>query len=493
MHKDPLALVPEILLLLGAVVTLLTGSFLPRGRQWIARAAAAAALVGSLVAAALAAPGTDRTVYAGTYALDGATDAVRVVVPAAALTVLALAGGRVRGDRRETEFCVLVLLGSLGSVLLAGASDLLLLAVAYLLASIPLYALAGWGRDARGAEAALKLYLLGVLLGITMLLGTAVLYGLGGATDYATLADGLDGAPRAALVVGTVALLAGPLFKAGAVPAHFWVPDAASGATVPAAAFLTTVPKIGALVALYRVLTVLPEQAADWRLLLAVLAAASMTLGNLAAFAQTDPLRLLGYSTISQVGYLLMALAVVERADALRALLLYLAAYAATNLGVFAVAAALPRLRTLAAYRGLGRHRPWLAAALTVCLLGLVGTPPTAVFTGKLTVFSATWDGGAAWLVVVAAVNTLASLFYYLRWIAPALSVGAPGPRPEPAENGDGEDDGGDGHEGHGQTAATAVPERWAAGTALAAAAATLVLGAGAGWVLSLLSGTLVR
>ncbi|MEE1940668.1 NADH-quinone oxidoreductase subunit N [Streptomyces sp. TRM 70361] len=487
MHKDPLALLPEILLLLGAVVTLLTGSFLPRRRQWAARAAAAAALAVSLTAAAVLAPGEDRTVYAGTYALDGATDAARVIVPAAALAVLALASGRVRGDRRETEFCVLVLLGSLGAVLLAGASDLLLLAVAYLLASIPLYALAGWGRDARGAEAALKLYLLGVLLGITMLLGTAVLYGLGGATDYAALADGLAGAPGAALAVGTVALLAGPLFKAGAVPAHFWVPDAASGATVPAAAFLTTVPKVGALIALYRVLTVLPEQVIDWRMLLAAVAVATMTLGNLAAFAQTDPLRLLGYSTISQAGYVLMTLAVAERVGALRSLLLYLAAYAATNLGAFAVAAALPHLRTLAAYRGLGRRRPWLAAALTVCLLGLVGTPPTAVFMGKLTVFSATWDGGMAWLVVIAAVNTLASLFYYLRWIAPALSIRRPGPPPQGAGPSDG-----DGEQRE-ATAAAAEPERWAAGTAIAAASATLVLGAGAGWALGLLSDTLVR
>ncbi|WP_101257322.1 NADH-quinone oxidoreductase subunit N [Streptomyces barkulensis] len=489
MHKEPLALLPEILLLLGAVAALLAGSFLPRRRQWAARAGAAAALAASLAAAVVLAPGDDRTVYAGTYALDGATDAVRVIVPAAALTVLALASGRVRGDRRETEFCVLVLLGSLGAVLLAGTSDLLLLAVAYLLASIPLYALAGWGRDARGAEAALKLYLLGVLLGITMLLGTAVLYGLGGATDYAALADGLPGAPKAALAVGTVALLAGPLFKAGAVPAHFWVPDAASGATVPAAAFLTTVPKIGALVALYRVLTVLPEQALQWRVLLAVLAVATMTLGNLAAFAQRDPLRLLGYSTISQAGYLLMAVAVAGRAEALRSLLLYLAAYAVTNLGAFAVAAALPTSRTLEAYRGLGRRRPLLAAALTVCLLGLVGTPPTAVFMGKLTIFSATWDGGMAWLAVVAAVNTVASLFYYLRWIAPALSIRGPGPSPRDAGP-----SGGNGRQRE-ATAATAGPgpERWAAGTAVTAASATLVLGAGAGWVLGALSDTLVR
>ncbi|MCF6525768.1 NADH-quinone oxidoreductase subunit N [Streptomyces sp. JJ36] len=475
MHKDPLALTPEILLLLGAVATLFTGSFVPRHRQWVARLPAAAALLGAAAAGAATAAGEDRTVYAGTFALDGATAAARIVVPAAALLVLLLSVGRVRGDRRESEFAVLVLLASLGAVLLAGASDLLVLAVAYLLATIPLYGLAGWGRDARGAEAALKLYLLGVLLGVAMLLGVAVLYGLAGATRYDALHTGLAGAPEAALAAGTVALLAGLLFKAGAVPAHFWVPDAATGATVPAAAFLTTVPKIGALLAVYRVLTVIPDARVDWRLLVAVLATLSMTLGNLAAFAQRNPLRLLGYSTVSQVGYLLMAVAVAGRGDALPALSFYLAAYAVTNLGAFAVAAALPRLDSLEAYAGLGRGRPWTAAALVVCLLGLVGTPPTAVFVGKLTVFSATWSGGLAWLAVVAAVNTVASLFYYLRWIAPAVAV-APGSRTEDPP----------------QAAGTPV-EPWARGTAVAAAAATLALGAAAGPVLATLPASLVR
>jgi NADH-quinone oxidoreductase subunit N len=469
MHKDPLALLPEILLLLGAVGTLVCGSFLPRHRQWPARAVAAAALAGSLAAGAVLAAGDDRTVYTGTYALDGATSTARVVVPAAALLVLALSVGRTRGNRRESEFAVLVLLGSLGSVLLAGSSDLLVLTVSYLLATIPLYALAGWGRDAHGAEAALKLYLLGALLGITMLLGAAVLYGLGGTTGYAGLAARLGQAPAGATAAGTVAVLAGLMFKAGAVPAHFWVPDAATGASVPAAAFLTTVPKVGALLGLYRLLTVLPEDRVGWRLLVAVLATLSMTLGNLAAFGQRDPLRLLGYSTVSQVGYLLMAPVVAGRPDALPALAFYLAAYAVTNVGAFAVAAALPGLRSLRSYAGLGRARPWLAGSLVVCLLGLVGTPPTAVFVGKLTVFTAAWSDGMGWLVVVAAANTVASLFYYLRWVAPAVSAGS----------------------AH-RTGPERV-DRWAGGTAVAAAAVTLALGVGAGLVLATLPDTLTR
>ncbi|MDX8143217.1 proton-conducting transporter membrane subunit [Lentzea sp. BCCO 10_0061] len=226
-------------------------------------------------------------------------------------------------------------------------------------------------------------------------------------------------APPAAVAVGTIALLAGLLFKIGAVLAHFWVPDVTEGARPVVAVFVTT----------YRLVTMpLRDAGIDWSLLIAVIAAATMTLGNLAAFFQDNVRRLLTYSTISQVGYLLMAVAVAERADlALPSVLLYLAAYAITNLGAFAVVCALPAAVTLEDYRGLVRERPWLAVSLVVCLLGLIGTPPAAVFAGKLTVFTAALDGGLLWLVVLGAVNTVASLFYYLRWVVPAVRGEAPG------------------------------------------------------------------
>ncbi|MBQ1016829.1 NADH-quinone oxidoreductase subunit N [Micromonospora sp. D93] len=416
-------MLPELLLLAGAVTTLLTGVFLPRRRQWVARLVACGALLAA-VAATLPALGEQGTIYAHSYALDAATTTARLLIPLAALIVVGIAAGRVGGNRRETEFYVLILLATLGAVLLVGASDLLLLAVAYLLSSIPLSGLAGWGRDRRGAEAALKLYLVGALAGVGLLAGVALLTAVaGGKSDYDGLRVGLAVAPSAAVAVGVVGVLAGLLFKIGAVPVHFWVPDAVQGATIPAGALLTTIPKIGGLLAAYRLFAVaIPADVVDWPLLVAVLAAVTMTLGNFAAFGQSDPRRLLAYSTVAQVGYLLMAVAVAGRAErALPALLVYLVAYAVTNLGAFAVLAAEPHDR-LDDYRGLAGRRPWLAAALVICLLGLVGTPPTAVFAGKLTVFTAAWDGGLAWLVVVAALNTVASLFYYLRWLVPAFT-----------------------------------------------------------------------
>lgn len=424
MNENPLDLLPEVLLAASAVLGLLLGAWLPRHRQWAIGALAGAACTAGIVAAALVAAEPATTAFGESFAVDTVTATGRVVILGGTLLVLALSIGPLGANARESEFYVLLQLAALGALMLAGAQDLLLLAAGYLLASVPAYALAGFRKDGPGTEAALKYYVVGALLGVVMLGGITVLLAAGRGTGYPMLRAELPEAPVGLVAVGTVALLAGVLFKAGGVPAHFWVPDAVQGSAPPVAAFLTTVPKIGALLAFYRLVAVpLSDTSVPWPDLVAVLSAASMTLGNLAAFFQQDVKRLLAYSTISQVGYLLMPVAVAGSTDlAQRALLFYLAGYAITNLGAFAVVCALPEARNIADYRGLGRSHPALTAALIVCLLGLVGTPPTAVFLGKLQVFSAAFDGGYAWLAILAAVNTLASLFYYLRWIAPAVS-----------------------------------------------------------------------
>jgi NADH-quinone oxidoreductase subunit N len=466
-------LAPEIALAVSAVAGLLAGSWLPRHRQWVIRALAAAACLAGLAAAALAATYAATTDFGTSYAIDVGTSTVRVVVLAATLLVLCLSGDAIAGHPRETEFYVLLQLAALGTIMLAGANDLLLLFAGYLLASIPGYALAGFRKDAPGTEAALKYYLIGALLGVFMLAGITLLDGAGRTTSYPLLHTALARAPHGVVAAGLVAVLAGLLFKAGGVPAHFWVPDVTEGTFAPVAAFVTTVPKIGAFAALLRLLTIaIPVAAVDWPLLVAILAAATMTLGNLAAFYQTSVKRLLAYSTISQAGYLLMAVAVAARSTlAARALLFYLAAYAVTNLGAFAVVAALPHAATLASYRGLARRHPGLAAVLVICLLGLVGTPPTAVFVGKLEIFTATIDGGYAWLAALAVANTVASLFYYLRWLAPAFLRQPADTDPDPLLASGG----------------------WAASSAYAAGAISLALGIAAGAVLPLVSGTLLR
>lgn len=480
--SDILAVLPELFVLVGAIAALLAGSFLPRNRQVVARWIAIIALLASAVAAAVGMTAPAAAIFESSFAVDAGSGFARIIIVLATTFVIALGSSELSGTRRESETYVLLLLAALGAMVLSGASDLLILVTGYLLASIPLYALIGMSRTPQAAEAAMKTYLLGALLGITMMLGVAVLYGVGGGTSYRQLGGGLADAPAAAVAVGLVGVLAGLMFKAGGVPGHFWIPDATQAAGTAAAAFLTTVPKIGALVAAYRLVDVLPGSI-DWPLLVGLLAAASMTLGNLAAFWQDDVRRLLGWSTVSQVGYLLLPVAVAGHANlALPSLLLYLAGYAATNLTAFAVVAAVPARRALADYRGVARDHPWLAGALVVSLLGLVGTPPTVVFVGKLTIFTAAWDGGLVWLVIIAVINTVASLFYYLRWLAPMFLRDSANPHQQGAEAAAG-------------TSVKPTSERrpWSTGVALVGALAILTMGLASGAIISMAESTLAR
>ncbi|WP_202804491.1 NADH-quinone oxidoreductase subunit N [Ornithinimicrobium pekingense] len=459
MAMRPALLAPEIVLFLGGLAALLGGSFLARTRQWVTRAVTAAALLLAAALAALDLPGPAQVAMEGTFTVDTTTGVARIVAALGTLVVLALASDEIAGTPRESETYALLLFSTTGTLILAGADDLLVVTVGFLLASVPLYGLIGIARTPLGAEAAMKTYLLGALFGILLLTGVTLLYGVTATTSYAELTDRLADAPAGVVAAGVVAVLGGLLFKAGGAPGHFWVPDAAQGAGGTVAAFLTTVPKIGAVIAAYRLVELLPDTLA-WPLLVALLAVASMTLGNLAAYWQTDPRRLLGWSTVSQVGYLLVPVAVAGRSDlALPSLLLYLAGYTVTNLSAFAVTTAFPQRRELRSYRGMGRTHPWLGAALVVALLGLVGTPPTVVFVGKLTTTAAAWDAGYAWLAVLVLLNTVVSLFYYLRWIAPLYA------RQEAA--------------GHRQDAD--APGRWSGSTAIGTAAVSLLLGIGAG------------
>ena len=460
----PLVLAPEMALFAGALVVLLSGSFLRRSRLWATRAVAAAALAASAALTVLGMSRGTQTAFDETFVADHATAVVRVVVVVAVSLMLLVAAGDVGGSPREAETYALLLLASTGVLVISGARDLQVLLVGFLLASIPAYGLVGLTRTREAAEAAMKTYLLGALAGISLMLGTALLYGVSGETSYAALTRELGTAPSGVLSAGAVLLVCALLFEAGAVPAHFWVPDAAQAAGVTAATFLTTVPKLGAVLALYRFVAVLPGTVA-WPVLIGLLAVLTMTLGNLAAYGQSDVRRLLGWSTVSQAGYLLVPVAVVGRSSlAEPSLLFYLGAYAVTNVGAFAVAAALPEHRDLADYRGLARPRPWLAGALVVCLLGLVGTPPTAVFVGKLTTASAAWEGGLPWLTVAVVLNSLLSLYYYLRWLIPAFDLGRAAQEV---------------HAGFGSRAG------WASAAAVSASALSFAFGLGAGWLWS--------
>lgn len=423
---------PEIVLIVGAVVTLVFALFAPRRAQPGAAVLALVTLTVAAVASAAMLGGAQDLTFFDTYAADDVAVWLKLVLLAVAAVTVALSVEWFGSDPRQGEYYSLLLLSTLGAVVLAGAADLMAVILGLLLSSATGYVLAAYHRgDPRSGEAAMKYYLLGALTNAGLVYGAVLLFGLGATTTLAGLAGALPGADSVALVAGTGLMVLGLAFKLGAVPAHAWVPDVAEGAPAPVAAFLTVAPKLGALVALGRLALTLPEADVGWRALVAALAAATMTLGNLAALGQDDVRRLLGWSTVSQSGYGLMAVAALGRSDlAVAALVYFMAAYALANLAAFGVVVELRGRTERSAYAGLARARPILALVLVLSLLSLVGVPPLAGFGAKLLLFGAAVDAGLAWLAVVAVVNSVISLAYYLRVLAPSYFEPLAGPVP---------------------------------------------------------------
>ncbi len=427
-------ILPEIALILTAVAILLLAAFMRQEDHWLA---APLALAGIAVAAALCAGqiGRAELTFSGVWALDGASGWARLLILAATAATVLLSPGWMRSDRRHGEYYTVLLFSALGAMALAGAADLMQLVMGVLLSSVTGYTLAAYHRNwPLSVEAGMKFFLVGAFANALLVIGATLLAGLLGQTGYAEMAPLIAGRGSPLLLLGLTFTVVGIAFKLAAVPAHSWMPDVAEGAPAPAAAFLTVVPKIGAAVALARLVDLFPVDSVAIRPLVAVLAVATMTLGNLAAIWQDDVRRLIGWSSVSQSGYALMAVCVVGlSAAAVPALLFFLLGYAAANLTAFAVVVHLRGRTALGDYAGLAEARPWAALALTLAFLSLVGIPPLAGFVGKLTLFRAVIDGGYAWLAAVAAANTVVSLFYYLRVIGsiylrpsggPAMSLG---------------------------------------------------------------------
>lgn len=416
-------LAPEIALVGGAVVAVLTAAFTGRPRQWITVPIGLVAVTASgAISIGLALDAEQQLAFTGSWALDGATQGAEILVAAVTAICLLLSTAWFRTDPRRGEYPAVLLFAAAGAMLLAGATDTMELVVGMLLVSVAGYTLAAYHRGSPAAlEAGMKYFLIGALTNAVLLLGVVLLYGAAGSTSYADTAAALaESGDRLAVTAAVICIVVGLSFEIGAVPAHVWLPDVAQAAPAPSAAFLSVVPKIGAVVALARIAHVVPDDVVGWRPLIALLAAVTMTLGNLLALWQEDLRRLLGWSSVSQAGYALMAVVVVGRADlALSSLVVFLAGYAAATTAAFAIVTQLRGRTTMAQYRGLGSTRPWVAAALTVTLLSLVGVPPLAGFVGKLALFTATIDGGYGWLAAVAVANTVISLFYYLRVVGP--------------------------------------------------------------------------
>ncbi|MGK2850341.1 MAG: NADH-quinone oxidoreductase subunit N [Candidatus Limnocylindrales bacterium] len=419
---------PEIALLVGGIVVLLFALLAPSHRQVGAAVLALVATAIATVLTVMVLADPQKVTFFGTYARDGTALWGKLIVLAATAATIGLSVPWFRRDPRHGEYYTLLLFSSLGAVLLAGATDLKEFVVAMLLSSATGFVLSGYHRrSSPSAEAAIKYYLIGALANSAMLFGVALLFGLAGGTTLEALEVGLSGG--IATVVGVGLVIVGIAFKIGAVPAYMWVPDVAQGAPAPVAAFVTAIPKVGGFIFLARFVLALPDDTLGWEVLVAVLAALTMTLGNLACLWQDDLRRLLGWSAVSQTGYGLMAIVAIGQSDlAVPALLFFLLAYVPANLAAFGVVVELRGRTALADYAGLARARPLLAGALATSFLSFIGVPPLSGFVAKLLLFLVAIEVGYTWLAVVAAVNTVISIFYYVRVLAPAYFGELAGP-----------------------------------------------------------------
>jgi len=415
---------PELWLgLLGLgllLVEMITGSESKRVVGWIGAAGLALALVPSW--GLLGQPA--RLMFGGAYAVDAFAAFFKIVAAVSGILVLlaAMAFFRDRPAEHEGEVYVLIVFMVLGLVAMAAAADLILLFLAIEFVSLISYVLAGSLKaDAKSSEAGVKYFFFGAVASATMLYGFSYLYGAGGSTNLYQLGPRLAGLPTPFLVVAAVLVLAGLGFKTSLVPFHQWTPDVYEGAPTPVTALLSVGSKAAAFAALLRVLYVaLPPGA--WVSVLAVLAAVTMSVGNLLALSQQNIKRMLAYSSIAHAGYMMIGVVALAASptpmgSGVTAVLYYLLAYVFTNTGAFGVVIAAERLLgsdAIPDYAGFGRRAPLAAFAMTVFMLSLTGIPPTALFWGKLSLFGAALQSGLGWLAVVGILNSALSLYYYL-------------------------------------------------------------------------------
>jgi NADH-quinone oxidoreductase subunit N len=381
-----------------------------------------------------------RDLVAGALRIDELAIAISLVaILSAAFTVLLSLREPAVDESGSGEYHSLLLGSVLGMVLLAQAQNLVTVFIALETLSIPLYVLCATrlGRE-RSLESGLKYLIIGSLGSATLLYGLAFVYGASGSTDFAGIAAGIgrDGVLDDSLVLVGIALAAvGLAFKTSIAPFHQWTPDVYEGAPTPVTAFMAVATKAAAFAVFVRFFDVaLAPAADDWQPALAVLAAASIVVGNVGALGQDSLKRLLGYSGVAQAGYILGGLVVASEAG-VNALVFYLVAYAFMNLAAFAVVVARERETIhgddIRAVRGLGAERPLLAWPLTISMLALAGLPATAGFIGKLFLIEALVEGDYTWLAVFIAVGTMISLAYYLRvvawmWMRPEGEAAAP-------------------------------------------------------------------
>jgi NADH-quinone oxidoreductase subunit N len=423
---------PEILLLVAACGVLLVDAIRPGGADTRIDRLALAALLLPTVATIWQLGDPVRYGFNGMYIADAMAHVLKLAsyLAVAVTLVYGRAYAAARGMHRG-ELYALALFALLGQMIMISAGNLLVVYLGLELMSLSLYALAAMRRDhPASSEAAIKYFVLGALSSGFLLYGMSMIYGGTGTLDLASIARAMSGGTPAnatVLVFGVVFIVAGLAFKFGAAPFHMWVPDVYQGTPTVATLLIAAAPKLATFAIAFRLLVEgLIVVAADWQQMLLVLSVLSMALGNLVAIAQTNLKRMLAYSSIAQVGFVLLGmLSGVVAGDAngvpgpWSAALFYLIAYMLTTLGTFGVVLLISRAgheaEEIADLRGLGRRAPGLAFVMLILMFSLTGIPPTVGFYAKLAVLQAVVEAGMVWLAIAGVLLSLIGAFYYLR------------------------------------------------------------------------------
>jgi NADH-quinone oxidoreductase subunit N len=432
------ALAPDIAIAATLLAVLVACFVVPdRDAGQISRIAAVGMLVSLIPIVTLAVDGADRSMFGGAYVVDNYALALKAFfIVATYITILVSVDYIESGDYYKGEFYFLLLASTLGLSVMASARDLITIFVALELISLPTFILAAYRKhDRMSNEAGVKYYIIGVLSSALMLYGMSLIFGYAGSTRLEEISEFVTAeGTKPLLTIAIFLSLVGFAFKVSAVPFHFWAPDTYEGAPTPVTAFLSVASKAGGFVALLNIIFFgfygnSGAGAELWWPIVWILAAASMTIGNLGALRQTNVVRMLAYSSIAQGGFILVPFAAAGIAaangdlsvadSAFGAVVIYLLVYGAMNLGAFAVVIAVAR-RTrsaeIATYDGLFQTSPGLSVMMTIFLASLAGVPPLAGWFAKFVMFSTTLEAGGGWavsLAVIAAVNSVIAFFYY--------------------------------------------------------------------------------
>lgn len=425
---------PELLLAGFAFVAIILGAWLKDRAFASISMFGVAALIGAGALSIAFRPAAPIEILQGAMVVDGFGVFAKALIAFSAVATLALGADHfVRTNEQRFEFPIVVVLAVLGMFVMVSAQDLISLYLGVELQSLSAYVLAAWRRDdAHSSEAGLKYFVLSAISSGLLLFGSSFVYGFTGSARFDAIAAAVgEGAGGVGLVFGLVLILCALGFKMSAAPFHMWTPDVYEGAPTPVTAFFAAAPKVAAVALMARVLyepfAGLEDQ---WRQVVVALSAISMVWGSIGALLQTNLKRLMAYSSIANMGFVLMGLASgVDQGPV--ASLIYLALYLPANIGVFALILAMRRngaaAETVADLAGLAQKRPWMAAMFTMLLFSIAGIPPFAGFIGKLLVFTAAVDAKLVWLAIVGGVAAVVAAAYYLRvlasiWFAPSTA-----------------------------------------------------------------------